>query len=208
SAVYGGGSIGTAGNSVDISSIPVAAIERVEILKDGASAIYGSDAIAGVINFILRPEYQGAQATATVGAPTTAGGGTEETASAYAGIGDLKADRYNIAVGMAFDHEGSIMGASRPYAQRYSPGYSNDVTSSFAFPANVAIPKIGTTPGSTKSPGYPNCGPDSLNDKFFPNQCRFDNSPFDSLQPDQKKDNANLQGALAASDATRFYTDA
>ncbi len=54
SAPYGGGSTGTAGNSVDISSIPVAAIERVEILKDGASAIYGSDAIAGVVNFILK----------------------------------------------------------------------------------------------------------------------------------------------------------
>src|ERR1700722_2348419 len=54
SAPYGGGSTGTAGNSVDISAIPISAIERVEILKDGASAIYGSDAIAGVVNFILR----------------------------------------------------------------------------------------------------------------------------------------------------------
>jgi len=50
-SVYGGGSAGAAGNSVDIGAIPVGAIERVEVLKDGASAIYGSDAIAGVINF-------------------------------------------------------------------------------------------------------------------------------------------------------------
>ena len=46
-------------NFVDIDSIPVAAIERVEILKDGSSAIYGSDAVAGVVNIILRDNFQG-----------------------------------------------------------------------------------------------------------------------------------------------------
>ncbi len=54
--------------SVDINSLPLAAIDRVEILKDGASAIYGSDAIAGVVNFILRREYTGIEATAEYGA--------------------------------------------------------------------------------------------------------------------------------------------
>jgi iron complex outermembrane receptor protein len=44
---------------VDLGSIPISAIERVEIVKDGASAIYGSDALAGVVNFILRRSYQG-----------------------------------------------------------------------------------------------------------------------------------------------------
>ena len=48
---------------VNLASIPFAAIERVEILKDGASAIYGSDAIAGVINFITRSDYTGAEVT-------------------------------------------------------------------------------------------------------------------------------------------------
>ena len=47
--------------SVDVDSIPLVAIERVEVLKDGASAIYGSDAIAGVVNFILRKDYQGGE---------------------------------------------------------------------------------------------------------------------------------------------------
>src|SRR4051794_36203525 len=45
--------------SVDVNSIPLAAVERVEILKDGASAVYGSDAIAGVINFIMRKDFTG-----------------------------------------------------------------------------------------------------------------------------------------------------
>ena len=56
-APYG---IGFTGDSVsvDVNSIPLAAIERVEVLKDGASAVYGSDAIAGVVNFILRQEFK------------------------------------------------------------------------------------------------------------------------------------------------------
>jgi iron complex outermembrane recepter protein len=54
-------------SSVDISSIPLAAIDRIEILTDSASAIYGSDAVAGVANFILKKNYEGAQTTATFG---------------------------------------------------------------------------------------------------------------------------------------------
>ncbi len=46
-------------NFVDINSIPVAAIERVEVLKDGSSAVYGSDAVAGVINIVLRKDFPG-----------------------------------------------------------------------------------------------------------------------------------------------------
>ena len=52
---------GTNGSFVDVSSIPLAAVERVEVLTDGASAIYGADAVAGVVNFVLRKEYDGAQ---------------------------------------------------------------------------------------------------------------------------------------------------
>src|SRR6185369_1595667 len=47
--------------SVDVNSIPIAAIERVEVLKDGASSVYGSDAIAGVINFVLRRHVRGGE---------------------------------------------------------------------------------------------------------------------------------------------------
>jgi len=50
---------GTAGNFVDISSIPLSAVDRIEILTDGASALYGSDAVGGVVNIILRKDYQG-----------------------------------------------------------------------------------------------------------------------------------------------------
>ena len=48
-------------NFVDVNSIPLAAIERIDILATGASAIYGADAVAGVINYILKDDYQGAE---------------------------------------------------------------------------------------------------------------------------------------------------
>jgi iron complex outermembrane receptor protein len=208
SAPYGGGSTGTAGNSVDISSIPLAAIERVEILQDGASAIYGSDAIAGVVNFILREDFQGIDASVYGGAPTRDGGGTEQQGNFFGGIGDLKTDRYNVTLGLSFDHTQSILGSTRSsFATRYSPKFGNDVTSSFAFPANIAV--FPTTVGkpTTINPGLANCAP-SLNDANFPAQCRFDNSPYDSVQPDTKKGNGFLNAHYQISDTTQLYAEA
>ena len=206
SAPYGGGSTGTAGNSVDISSIPVSAIERVEILQDGASAIYGSDAIAGVVNFILRENFQGVDASVYGGAPTRAGGGTEQQGNFFGGIGDLKTDRYNVSLGLSFDHTQEILGASRPYATRYNPQFGNDVTSSFAFPANIAVyPKTAGQP-TTINPAVGACAP-SLNDVNFPAQCRFDNSPYDSVQPDTKRGNGLLNAHYQISDTTQLYAE-
>ena len=69
-----------AGGGSDISSIPLDAIERVEVVTDSASAIYGSDAVAGVVNIILKRDYQGAKTGLSYGyAPD--GGGTQKRAS-------------------------------------------------------------------------------------------------------------------------------
>ncbi len=54
-------------NFVDINTIPVAAIERVEVLKDGASALYGTDAVAGVVNIVLRQDFEGFEVAAGYG---------------------------------------------------------------------------------------------------------------------------------------------
>src|ERR1700678_2396549 len=183
-SVYGGGSGGANGDSVDISTIPLAAIERVEILKDGASALYGSDAIAGVVNFILKSDYQGLEVTGLAGTPTRDGGGSTENTSILGGFGDLKTDRYNVTLSAFFDHESPILGSSRSFASRYNPEFGNDATSSFAFPANVTLPTHATGAGTiTANPLAGNCGPVSLNDANFPKQCRFDNDPDNSLQP-------------------------
>ena len=73
-------------NFVDINSIPISAIERVEVLKDGASAVYGSDAVAGVVNIILRKDYDGLELAASYG-NTTESGYNEQNYSLLWGFG-------------------------------------------------------------------------------------------------------------------------
>ncbi|MCZ2134864.1 MAG: TonB-dependent receptor [Burkholderiales bacterium] len=78
---------------VDLNSIPSSAVERIEVLKDGASAIYGSDAIAGVVNVILRKDYKGIEASGGVG---TAAGKNDYRFSLTGGFGDLGKDKYSV----------------------------------------------------------------------------------------------------------------
>jgi len=158
------------------------------------------------VNFILREDFQGIDASVYGGAPTRSGGGTEEQGNFFGGIGDLKTDRYNVTLGLSFDHTQSILGSTRPFATRYSPQFGNDVTSSFAFPANIAV--FPTTVGkpTTINPAAGNCAP-SINDINFPAQCRFDNSPYDSVQPDTKKGNGFLNAHYQISDTTQLYAE-
>lgn len=72
------------GGFVDISMIPLSAIERVDVLTDGASAIYGSDAVGGVVNFVLRKHFDGFETTVQAGT-TTDGGGSQVLVSQAAG---------------------------------------------------------------------------------------------------------------------------
>src|ERR1019366_2003040 len=91
-------------SAVDISSIPIAAIDHVEVLKDGASAVYGSDAVAGVVNFILRKNFSGTDVSTTWGAPTRKGGGTDAKVSVYTGFGDINTDRYSVTLAASYDY--------------------------------------------------------------------------------------------------------
>src|SRR6185312_12298239 len=83
------------GGAVDVNTLPIAAIDRVEILKDGASAIYGTDAIAGVVNFILRKDFSGVDMSG-YGAVTGHGGGNQYQANVTAGYGNLGKDRFSV----------------------------------------------------------------------------------------------------------------
>jgi iron complex outermembrane receptor protein len=78
---------------VDLNSIPTAAVERIEILKDGASAIYGSDAIAGVVNVILRKDYKGVEFSGSAGEFNDK---NEYRAALTFGFGDLARDRWSV----------------------------------------------------------------------------------------------------------------
>lgn len=97
---------------VDVTAIPINAIEGVDVVKDGASAIYGADAIAGVVNVKLRKSYVGAEFTAEAGT-TQYGDGTTEHAAGIWGMGDLANDGYNFYVALDWHHTDKILGANR-----------------------------------------------------------------------------------------------
>lgn len=200
-SVYGGGSAGAAGSSVDINSIPMAAIERIEVLKDGASAVYGSDAIAGVVNFILRKDFSGIELSATYGQPSAGGPGKDKKATLFAGFGNLAANGYNVTVGASVQQTDPIFGVDRPYANRLNVAEQNDVLSSITFPANVTL--YGS--GVLKNPALPNCGPVSQVSPFTNTRCSYDNSPFVSIQPQSRKASVMANGRLTLSPNAEAY---
>lgn len=101
------------GAGVDLNTIPLAAIERIEVLSDGASAVYGSDAIGGVINVVLRKDFNGVEITAGIGAPTNAGG-DEEDVSIVAGISSGEA---RMLFGAAYTKKDPIFLRDRSYSR-------------------------------------------------------------------------------------------
>ncbi|MBL8520766.1 MAG: TonB-dependent receptor [Betaproteobacteria bacterium] len=111
---------GAKGFSVDLSSIPLAAIERVEVLKDGASAVYGTDAVGGVINFITKKEYKGAQITGFADV-THDGGGNIYRGSLLAGTGDLAKNRFNAFLSLTVDRQEKLDPEKRDFVNGYQP---------------------------------------------------------------------------------------
>lgn len=111
---------GLNGGVVDLNQIPFAAIERVEVLKDGASAIYGTDAVGGVINFILKTNYQGATASAATDI-TEDGGGNIHRYSLLAGFGDLNRDKYNIMASFSYSDAKVLRGDQRDFVNTFQP---------------------------------------------------------------------------------------
>lgn len=97
---------------VDTASLPMLAVDRIEVLKDGASSEYGSDAIAGVVNVILKKTYSGAEFSAE-GGTTSHGDGTTERLTGIAGIGDLPSDGYNGWIAVEWRHQDEIFNDAR-----------------------------------------------------------------------------------------------
>ena len=112
---------GLNGGTVDLNSIPFAAIERVEILKDGASAIYGTDAIGGVMNFILRTDFTGLTANAATDF-TQDGGGAIQRYSLLGGYGDLSRDKFNLMASLSVSDSKILRGNQRDFVNTFQPG--------------------------------------------------------------------------------------
>jgi iron complex outermembrane receptor protein len=124
---------------VDLNTIPAGAIQRVEVLKDGASAIYGTDAMGGVINFITRRDYQGVDLS-LYALGTDGGGAAKRTATLSGGVGDLARDGFNVFATVDLQKLGALSSSQRDFIREYDlPGRLAPQLSSNSFPANVDL---------------------------------------------------------------------
>ena len=145
---------GLSGRSVDLNSIPFAAIDRIEILKDGASAIYGTDAIGGVMNFILKKTYSGLEISTTVDA-TEAGGGNVYNGGLTFGAGNLDTTGFNFLASLGYSKQDRLRGNQRDFNNGYQPlrGLAMDTTgtpfANIAAAAGTALPASYRIAGST-----------------------------------------------------------
>ena len=171
---------------VDISSIPIDAIERIEVLKDGASAVYGSDAIAGVVNVILKKSFTGLTMSAETGISSHGDGATQH-ASITTGWGDLSKDGQNAYISLEGRHANSILLKSRPYLARtdWTPYGGANLTQGTASGADSgASSGAGSGTGVlTDSSGnplvyYPGC----TATQAAADQCGYRN-PYQTLSP-------------------------
>jgi outer membrane receptor protein involved in Fe transport len=217
---------GTFGDFTDISAIPTSAVERVEVLLDGASAIYGSDAVAGVINIILRKTFSGAEARLEAGAATE--GAPQEGQFA------LTLGKRWESGGVLLSYEGQLRGALPSADRRYTAsadlrplgGTDQRVTNSF--PGNIlnsdfapgwAIPAgqngVGLAASSLRA-GVVNLQNQLQGVDILPDQnvqslyLAADQALGDRLQlsADARYSNRRYQAQLAAATSTIFVTTA
>lgn len=191
------------GQGVDLNAIPLAAIERIEVLRDGASATYGSDAIGGVMNFITRKDFQGGDVS--VGFEMPRGDvGQVFSMSAGGGVGDLSKEGWNLLATVNYQKYDPIRARDRAYA---STGNRPDIgvvkDSGNTFPANTFIATTGQyVPGASN---FPNCAPpDSYGGK---NNCRYDFTHYIDLVPESDRYGALVKGTFAANQDNTLFAE-
>ena len=144
----------TLGSGVDLNTIPFAAIDHIEVLREGASSLYGSDAIAGVINFITKKDYDGGEVNVNYSHPEHPGGSSDNADLTY-GIGNLASDGYNFMITGNFTQQKELTASQRPFA---STGYNAALgLANFNGPYGPWPGSYSDANGSLWQIGYPNC---------------------------------------------------
>lgn len=140
-AQFGGQSLTGFAAGFDLNSIPLSAIERVELLTDGASALYGADAIAGVVNFITK--HNRTDGDVTVGYSHPKDGAIERRISATKGFGDIDEDGYNVMLTFGHDERTALAATSRSFANTSQRTFSQDGKT-----YRIQNPSVYSTPGN------------------------------------------------------------
>ncbi|SDE02021.1 TonB-dependent receptor plug domain-containing protein [Kordiimonas lacus] len=148
-----------AGGVVDLASVPQALIDRVEVVTGGASAVYGSDAIAGVVNFILKDDFEGMEAAYSYGF-TEHGGGETHNAEITMGTG-LGDGRGNAVLFASYTKQDPVFQSQRAHSETalfeegdaLVPGGSSRVPGTAVFGSNLIYPDGIANPGCDDSIG-------------------------------------------------------
>ncbi|RZT10671.1 iron complex outermembrane recepter protein [Duganella sp. CF402] len=214
------------GSAINLNAIPMSAVERVEILTDGASALYGSDAIAGVINFILKKNLQGGSIEATLSQPGKSHAGDSSNFSATYGFGDLEENRYNVMLSMRHDEQSQVKATDRSFANTsFRPfswngnNYIWDRSSNSSVPGNVtATYKDGKSPTSTSSVAFNpyfnvngNCGPmqrPQYANNATAQNCGFDSTATIEIVPESRRDSLFGKATWRATDSIDVFAEA
>ena len=180
--------------AVDLNAIPLAAISRIEVLRDGASAIYGTDAIGGVINFILRRDFQGIEVAGEYQVPEQSSAGQTKQATIAAGFGSLATQGFNVMGSFNWRKQKVMKATDRSFASTGVLGPTQDDllsgTSGTSFPGDA----------SGFEPSGPNCAPpNSL--PFFDDDgtfasCRYDFTRDIDIIPENEQKTLLLRGSL------------
>jgi len=189
---------------VDINNIPLAAIERIDILKDGASATYGSDAIAGVINIILKKDFNGVEISGKFG--STADGGGEQNFSMVWGSSDATTSHTFI---LDYYQRDEILYADRDYSASANQTLrhpddpdAGDFRSSSGIPGTIAL----ASNSSNRMPdtfGNDVCAPEDI----VGNLCRYDYAPHMSMVPSTERFSFNYMGNHQINQEVNIFTE-
>jgi len=210
------------GSAVNLQAIPMSAVERVEILTDGASALYGSDAIAGVINFVLKKNQQGGDIEANYSQPTAGKAGGSRYIAATYGWGDMETNGWNVLASYRRDEQDQIRATDRDFANtafrsfsRNGNNYVYDTTSSATVPANVSVgfnnpntPGIGFSPYLLQNGRCPSMNVVSINNNgTTARNCTFDYVQTIEIVPENKRDSFFVKGSKKLGDNWEAFSD-
>ncbi|MCA0903028.1 TonB-dependent receptor domain-containing protein [Qipengyuania aquimaris] len=187
---------------VDTQLIPLFALERVEILKDGAGSTYGSDAIAGVANFITRSRFTGVELQGDYNFVDGSDGNYSMSALAGFELGDA-----NLVVGAGWQHRSELATTARDYI---NVGYATNPSaySALSTPGLVAVSYFDTATGNVDTQVRPDRGCNDLGGFQDGALCRFTYVPFDNLVEDEDRYQVFAQFTAQLSDTVTFQTDA
>lgn len=193
---------------VDVNSIPLDAVERIDVLLDGASALYGSDAMAGVINVILRKDFSGLQMRASVGQSSPYGDATSKRAALVWGKGSLASDKYNFFVNLEHTEQDPVKASARPMTA--TSDFRNltglDRRSSYAYPGNLYT--VGGAQGAGAAFIAPLTGCTPVADGSALNgRCVYDFVAYQDIIADTARDSLFTAGTVELGGGTQLFAD-